>query len=112
MDIDKLVSAGFFYTNLGDVVRCAFCNVEVGRWEKGDDPMTDHLRWSPSCGFAKGLNTGNIPTPSAISLQQPGCSNPVCEPHVAFTSNTGLPKSSKYIFKRLFILVRIIISVW
>jgi E3 ubiquitin-protein ligase XIAP len=61
MDIYELPSAGFFYTNLGDVVRCAFCDVEVGKWEKGDVPIIDHLRWSPSCGFAKGLNTKYYP---------------------------------------------------
>ena len=32
MDVNQLVAAGFFFTNRADVVRCAFCGVEVGHW--------------------------------------------------------------------------------
>jgi hypothetical protein len=28
MDVNKFAAAGFFFTALGDVVRCAFCQVE------------------------------------------------------------------------------------
>jgi hypothetical protein len=31
MDVNQLTPAGFFFTNRGDVVRCAFCEVEVGQ---------------------------------------------------------------------------------
>jgi E3 ubiquitin-protein ligase XIAP len=30
MDVNKLAGAGFFFTTMGDMVRCAFCRVEVG----------------------------------------------------------------------------------
>jgi hypothetical protein len=42
MDINQLATAGHFFTNRGDVVRCAFCEAEVGQWEKGDDAFKDH----------------------------------------------------------------------
>ena len=61
MDPHRLSAAGFYYTNESDNVRCAFCSVEVGRWEEGDDPFRDHQRWSPSCPFVRGLPVGNIP---------------------------------------------------
>jgi hypothetical protein len=69
---------------------------------KGDVPIIDHLRWSPSCGFAKGLNTGNIPA----SLQEPSRSNDVCGPHITLTSN------STFLNVYLFILVRIILTAY
>lgn len=46
-----LARAGFIYTGYSDVVRCKFCKIELGQWRRGDCPMTDHLRWSPSCPF-------------------------------------------------------------
>jgi len=51
MDVNQVAAAGFFFTNRGDVVRCAFCAVEVGHWVEGDDTFKYHQRWSPSCGF-------------------------------------------------------------
>jgi len=44
MDVYQLAAAGFFFTNRGDVVRCAFCGVEVGYWVEGDDAFKDQLR--------------------------------------------------------------------
>jgi len=60
MDKNHLAAAGFYITNCGDVVRCAFCGVEVGYGKGGDNAFSDHQRWSPSCGFIKGLFVGNI----------------------------------------------------
>jgi len=54
MDVNQLVAAGFFFTNRGGVVRCAFCGVEVEHWVEGDDAFKDHQRWSPSCEFLRG----------------------------------------------------------
>jgi len=31
MDVNQLAAAEFFFINRGDVVRCAFCGVEVGQ---------------------------------------------------------------------------------
>jgi len=61
MDKNYLAAAGFYYTKWSDVVRCAFCNVELGQWQ-GDDPFKDHQRWSPSFGLIKGLFVGNTHT--------------------------------------------------
>lgn len=58
---DAMAAAGFYYLKREDVVRCAFCGVEVGCWVEGDDPMQDHERWSPSCRFVRKLPVGNVP---------------------------------------------------
>lgn len=57
----SMASAGFYYMKREDIVRCAFCGVEVGCWVEGDNPMQDHERWSPSCRFVKKMPVGNIP---------------------------------------------------
>jgi hypothetical protein len=54
MDVNELAAAGFFFTNRGDVVGYAFCEVEVKQWEKEDDAFEDHQRWSPSCALLSG----------------------------------------------------------
>lgn len=104
MDTNNLSAAGFYFTHRGDVVRCAFCGVEVGRWEEGDDPLSDHQRWSPSCGFIKGLIVGNIPVgydgqpgtssslPSSslpLSSQEANHSYDVCGPYMELRPNSG-----------------------
>ncbi|XP_026285713.1 death-associated inhibitor of apoptosis 1 isoform X1 [Frankliniella occidentalis] len=61
MDVRQLAAAGFWYTKSDDIVRCAFCNVEVGRWEEGDDPIEEHKKWSKNCSFLNHMETGNIP---------------------------------------------------
>ena len=41
MDKNYLAAAGFYFTNCGDVVRCAFCGVEVGYLKEGDKAIAD-----------------------------------------------------------------------
>lgn len=93
----SLAKAGFFFINKDDLVRCAFCNIEIGQWQPGDDAMTDHRRFSSSCpltrgivpyhfqpcenindGFGEGLPCGNVPievdaTPMPSSSGQDTC---------------------------------------
>lgn len=61
LSANQMAAAGFYYTKRDDVVRCAFCGVEVGSWEEGDNPMHDHQRWSPACRFLRKFPVGNVP---------------------------------------------------
>lgn len=61
VSVHALAAAGFWFTGTADVVRCAFCSIEVSRWEEGDVPLEEHKRWSKNCRFARGFNVGNIP---------------------------------------------------
>jgi hypothetical protein len=49
----ELSSAGFYYTGVGDRVRCGFCEGELYQWEVTDIPFQEHLRWFPDCLFIK-----------------------------------------------------------
>jgi hypothetical protein len=98
MDVNQLAAAGFSFTNRGDVVRCAFCELEVGHWEKGDDAIKNHQRWSLSCAFVKGLFVGNIPALPNTSQQQPSSNNDVCGSYMAYTLKTSRPERCKYTF--------------
>lgn len=51
VDVRQLAKAGFWFTKSEDIVRCAFCDVEVGRWEEGDNPVEEHKKWSKNCPF-------------------------------------------------------------
>jgi len=97
MDKNHLAFAGFYFTNCSDVVRCAFCGVEVGYWKEGDNAIANHQRWSPSCGFIKGLFAGNIPIHSETSSlpQQTIRSLNVCGPLMELKPNCR-PEQSKY----------------
>lgn len=61
MEPKSLAKAGFYYVNKDDIVRCAFCNVEIGQWQRGDNAMNDHQKWSDGCPFVLGYNCGNVP---------------------------------------------------
>jgi len=97
IDKNHLVSAGFYSTKLSDVVCCAFCGVQVGHWEEGDDPFKEQQRWSPSCGFIKGLFVGNTPIGSTdqptTSPEQPTQSYDVYGPHFELRPNSQLERS-------------------
>ena len=45
----NLVSAGFFYTGRGDVVRCFYCDMGLFEWIPGEEPWEEHARWYAQC---------------------------------------------------------------
>lgn len=61
VDIKKLAKAGFFYAFKGDNVHCAFCRGQVCRWDREDDPMSEHARHFTTCPFIMGGDVGNEP---------------------------------------------------
>jgi hypothetical protein len=63
--IDKTTSQPTgFYSDWKDVVCCAFCEVQLSQWKQEDGPFKGHKRWSPTCGYIKGIFPGNIPVGS------------------------------------------------
>lgn len=47
----KLAAAGFYFTGIGDTVKCFACDVSLARWEAEDDPISEHLKSEPNCPF-------------------------------------------------------------
>jgi len=71
IDKHQLARFGFYYYGPGDLVRCAFCSVEIGMWEEGDDVLIDHFRWSSNtCPLIRGLPTANVPIDGNILRDQ------------------------------------------
>lgn len=56
-----LAQIGFYYIGPTDLVKCYFCNVEIGMWQPEDNPVDEHLRWSPNCPLLHGRETANEP---------------------------------------------------
>jgi hypothetical protein len=51
----QLARAGFFYKPTGESVdncMCFICLRQLDGWEEGDDPVSEHIKHSPSCGWA------------------------------------------------------------
>ncbi|XP_034253677.1 death-associated inhibitor of apoptosis 1-like isoform X2 [Thrips palmi] len=78
VDVRQLAKAGFFFTKSEDIVRCAFCDVEVGRWEEGDNPAEEHKKWSKNCPF---LSHPSAVDNVAISPSDPPPPLPQLEPY-------------------------------
>ncbi|KAE8573733.1 Putative inhibitor of apoptosis 2 [Halyomorpha halys] len=68
---ELLVKSGFYYTQLKDKVRCAYCQGVVEKWEVGDDPDIEHRRLFPNCSFIRNkmLSDMNIAHQSGISIR-------------------------------------------
>lgn len=45
----SLAKAGFYYYNQSDHVRCAWCQGVIAKWELGDNPFNEHVKFFPSC---------------------------------------------------------------
>ncbi|KAH9504922.1 Baculoviral IAP repeat-containing protein 7-B [Bulinus truncatus] len=48
---EVLAQHGFFYAGYSDCVRCHQCGLGLKSWKHGDDVMTEHKRFRPSCPF-------------------------------------------------------------
>ncbi|XP_065359672.1 death-associated inhibitor of apoptosis 1-like [Calliphora vicina] len=66
---NTLAATGMFYTGDGDRTNCYFCDIIIGKWELEDDPVQEHLRWSPNCPLLKRRLTSNVPI-NNVTLDQ------------------------------------------
>ncbi|XP_021028204.1 baculoviral IAP repeat-containing protein 2 [Mus caroli] len=48
---EQLASAGFYYVDRNDDVKCFCCDGGLRCWEPGDDPWIEHAKWFPRCEF-------------------------------------------------------------
>lgn len=79
LDKRELAMTGMFYTNQDDKVKCYFCEVEIGRWERDDQPVPEHLRWSPNCPLLRRRTTNNLPlNQEALERILPPVSYDIC----------------------------------
>ncbi|KAL3882772.1 hypothetical protein ACJMK2_029079 [Sinanodonta woodiana] len=44
-----LAENGFFYIGVGDTAKCYSCGVALKNWDQDDDPLLEHIRYSPTC---------------------------------------------------------------
>ncbi|KAG9269306.1 baculoviral IAP repeat-containing protein 7 isoform X1 [Astyanax mexicanus] len=58
-----LARAGFYFLGYGDTVQCFCCDGVLRCWVSGDEPLREHKRHFPTCGFILGRSVGNIPRP-------------------------------------------------
>lgn len=50
---EKMSKAGFYCMDIYDLVKCAYCYIEMDNWRHNDDPYVEHLRKSPGCPIFK-----------------------------------------------------------
>lgn len=53
--IEKLVEAGFFCNNNNNQITCFYCDGSFSSWESHYHPLAEHIRWHPSCNYARQL---------------------------------------------------------
>jgi Inhibitor of Apoptosis domain len=50
---EQLAQAGFYYLNVADQVKCAFCGGIIGQWELNDSPLNEHRKFFPDCPIVR-----------------------------------------------------------
>ena len=76
-DNTQLAKSGFYYhptTSCQDNATCFLCQSNLDGWEKDDDPVMEHLKHSPSCGWAI-----TVYTEQSIESGSPAEENPMSE---------------------------------
>ena len=53
----QLARAGLFYTGKSDICQCFQCKVKLSVWERDEDAIKEHYKWSPDC--ESGLTFGS-----------------------------------------------------
>lgn len=51
IDTKLLAKSGLYFTGKKDLVKCAFCNVELYDWSREDNPFIEHYKYSKKCPF-------------------------------------------------------------
>lgn len=51
--VKDLVDSGFYYSGMGDMVICFYCDGVLNNWLNFDNPFLKHLEKYPDCKFAK-----------------------------------------------------------
>lgn len=51
--VEQMASAGFYYKDTEDHVRCFHCNGGLRQWQRDDDPWYEHAKWFPKCKFVE-----------------------------------------------------------
>lgn len=50
---EQLAEAGFYYLQIADQVKCAFCGGIIGHWEVNDQPLQEHRKFFPDCPIVR-----------------------------------------------------------
>lgn len=48
---ELMIKHGFFFTGKDDLIRCYECGIGLKDWSESDDPLCEHVRYSPDCKF-------------------------------------------------------------
>lgn len=61
---DALAKSGCYFYGHPDTVKCQFCFIKLSQFEPADDPIEEHLKYSPNCPLIRRRNTANVPISS------------------------------------------------
>lgn len=49
--VEEMAKCGLYFTGIGDIVKCAFCDVMLDKWIFGESAIKKHFETSPDCPF-------------------------------------------------------------
>lgn len=83
IDCKEMAMIGFFYTGDADKTKCYFCEVEIHSWQRGDTPLSEHIRWSKNCPLIRRCTTNNVAINSnELNRLLPQLNFDICGPNI------------------------------
>jgi hypothetical protein len=61
INVREMAANGFYYKGESDLVKCNFCDIQLGNWEAEDVPIEQHRKYAPYCPHLNGGSTRNVP---------------------------------------------------
>ncbi|EDV40748.1 uncharacterized protein Dana_GF10661, isoform B [Drosophila ananassae] len=94
----QLAEAGFFYTGVGDRVRCFSCGGGLKDWDDNDEPWEQHALWLSQCRFVK-LMKGQLYIDSLaakpVAAEEKEDTPPVADSVSSSSSSTSTTETSE-----------------
>lgn len=98
MQPSALAQAGFYFIHRTDQVKCAWCQGVIGQWEIGDIPLTEHLKFFPSCPKARSFASpaSNASISSTLSSSPSNCYGTDMQP-ISTAVPAKLPQEMRFV---------------
>ncbi|XP_069887400.1 baculoviral IAP repeat-containing protein 1 [Dipodomys merriami] len=68
--VSLLAKAGLIFTEIKDIVHCFSCGLCMEKWKEDDDPLKDHIKYSPSCLFLQNMKSSAEEMPDPQSQRE------------------------------------------
>lgn len=57
ISVEEIAKSGFYFADTSDETTCAFCGLQLHKWQIGDKPILNHFKYKPYCPLLSDVST-------------------------------------------------------